>query len=165
LIGHGLGATTTSKSSPLATPQIPIRALHASRSRNSTPRNATHHAARAPAPRAPARPAPACPPGLRSVNHSVNDGSSGLSIQEGEDPSILEKGGPIRYGSARRAKTRSADPALIEKARRYGLRQLMRESGASQHSTERFLRKERVHPGTRNKLADAVANLERDRAK
>jgi len=85
--------------------------------------------------------------------------------QEGEDPSILEKGGPIRYGSGRKAKTRSADPALIEKARRYGLRQLMRESGASQHSTERFLRKERVHPGTRKKLADAVANLERDRAK
>jgi hypothetical protein len=85
--------------------------------------------------------------------------------QEGEDPSILEKGGPIRYGSGRKAKTRSADPALIEKARRYGIRQLMRESGASQHSTERFLRKERVHPGTRKKLADAVANLERDRAK
>ena len=49
--------------------------------------------------------------------------------QEGEDPSILEKGGPIRYGSGRKAKTRSAEPALIEKARRYGLRQLMRESG------------------------------------
>jgi hypothetical protein len=38
--------------------------------------------------------------------------------QEGEDPSILERGGPIRYGAGRKAKTRSADPALIEKARR-----------------------------------------------
>ena len=43
------------KKLPLATPQIPIRALHTSRSRNSTPRNATHHAARA---RVPLRRAP-----------------------------------------------------------------------------------------------------------
>src|SRR5262249_909956 len=60
--------------------------------------------------------------------------------------------GPIRYGSGRKAKTRSADPLLIQKARRFGVRPLMRASGASQHATERFLRGERVHPGTRARL-------------
>lgn len=85
--------------------------------------------------------------------------------QEGEDIAVLEGEGPIRYGSSQKAKTRSAAPVLIQKARRYGLRLLMRSSGTSQHATERFLRGERVHPGTRKKLADAVANLEQDRAK
>ncbi len=81
--------------------------------------------------------------------------------QEGEDPAILENSGPIRYGSGRKAKTRSADPALIVRARRYGLRQLMRESGVAQHSVERFLDGERVHPGTRARLKTAVEQLER----
>ncbi|HTT23512.1 MAG TPA: hypothetical protein VMG82_31580, partial [Candidatus Sulfotelmatobacter sp.] len=85
--------------------------------------------------------------------------------QEGEDVAVLEGEGPIRYGSGRQAKTRSAAPLLIQKARRYGLRLLMRASGTSQHATERFLRGERVHPGTRKKLADAIADLEQDRAK
>ena len=80
--------------------------------------------------------------------------------QEGEDPSLLEHSGPIRYGPRHRAKTRAADARSIEKARQFGLRQLMRESGASQHATERFLRGERVHPGTRAKLEAAVARLE-----
>jgi hypothetical protein len=35
----------------------------------------------------------------------------------------------------------------------------MRESGTSQHATERFLRGERVHPATRKKLAEAVERL------
>ena len=82
------------------------------------------------------------------------------SAQEGEDVAILENKGPIRYASGRNAKTRSADPALIAKAKRYGIRTLMRESGASQHSIERFLRGERVHPGTRVKLVYAVKKLE-----
>jgi hypothetical protein len=81
--------------------------------------------------------------------------------QEGEDLAILVDSGPIRYGSQRNAKTRSADPALIAKARRYGLRQLMREAQISQHSTERFLRGERVHPSTRAKLMTAIATLDR----
>lgn len=85
--------------------------------------------------------------------------------QEGEDVAVLEAEGPIRYGSGRKAKTRSAAPLLIQKARRYGLRLLMRASRTSQHATERFLRGERVHPGTRKKLADAVANLEQGTAK
>jgi hypothetical protein len=79
--------------------------------------------------------------------------------QEGEDPAILENKGPIRYGARRSAKTRSADPTLIAKARRYGLRQLMRESGASQHATQRFLNAERVHPRTRANLEAAVKKL------
>jgi len=54
---------------------------------------------------------------------------------------------------------RSADPAVIAEARRYGLRQLMRESKASQHSVERFLRGERVHPRTRVALEQALVHL------
>lgn len=84
---------------------------------------------------------------------------------EGEDVAVLEGDGPIRYGDGRQGKTRSAAPLLIQKARRYGLRLLVRASGTSQHATERFLRGERVHPATRKRLADAVANLEQDRAK
>jgi hypothetical protein len=85
--------------------------------------------------------------------------------QEGEDPAILESSGPIRYGSGRSSKTRSADPGLILRARRFGLRRLMRESGASQHATERFLDGDRVHPATRAQLKHAVEKLERDRSK
>ena len=87
------------------------------------------------------------------------------SAQEGEEISLLEHSRPILYSRPRTAKTRSADPQLIEKARKMGLRKLMRESGVSQHAAERFQRGERVHPGTRKKLADAVAHLEQDRAK
>jgi hypothetical protein len=74
---------------------------------------------------------------------------------------ILADDGPIRYGTQRNAKTRSADPALIVKARRYGLRELMREARTSQHSTERFLRGDRVHPATRARLTAAIATLDR----
>lgn len=49
--------------------------------------------------------------------------------QEGEDVSVLESKGPIRYEPGQTAKTRAADPALILRAKRYGLRQLSRESG------------------------------------
>jgi len=67
---------------------------------------------------------------------------------------------PSICGSGRKAKTRSADPLLIQKARRYGVRQLMRASGASQHSVERFLNGEGVHPATRASLEKAIAQLE-----
>jgi hypothetical protein len=40
------------------------------------------------------------------------------------------------------------------------VRQLMRASGASQHSVERFLNGERVHPATRASLEKAIAQLE-----
>jgi hypothetical protein len=81
--------------------------------------------------------------------------------QEGEDVAVLENSGPIRYGSGRTAKTRPADPGLIVRARRYGLRKLMREAGVSQHSAERFLQGDRVHPATRSKLTRAIEELER----
>ena len=41
---------------------------------------------------------------------------------------------------------------LISWKERASSRRLMRESGASQHATERFLRGEPVHPGTRERL-------------
>lgn len=81
--------------------------------------------------------------------------------QEGDDVAVMENTGPIRYRARRDANTRSADPILIAKARRYGLRQLMRESGASQHATQRFLQGGRVHPGTRAKLQAAIEILDR----
>jgi hypothetical protein len=80
--------------------------------------------------------------------------------QEGEDISIPETRGPIQYAPRQTPKTRAADPGLIARANRFGLRELMRESGASQHPTERFLRGERVHPSTRAKLAQAIQKLE-----
>jgi hypothetical protein len=79
--------------------------------------------------------------------------------QEGEDVAVLDNSGPIQYGPGRNAKTRSADPGLISKASDYGLRQLMRESGASQHAVERFLDGERVHPLTRTRLVEAIEKL------
>jgi len=81
--------------------------------------------------------------------------------QEGEDFALLENAGPILYGSRQRHKTHATDAEIILRASRFGLRQLMRESGASQHATERFLRGDRVHPATRAKLAEAVERLER----
>jgi hypothetical protein len=80
--------------------------------------------------------------------------------QEGEDISIAETRGPIQYAPRQTPKTRAADPGLIVRANRFGLRELMRESGASQHPTERFLRGEQVHPSTRAKLARAIEKLE-----
>jgi hypothetical protein len=81
--------------------------------------------------------------------------------QEGEDVSALEGAGPIRYQAGRRAKTRAADPALILRAKPFGVRPLMRESGASQHSVERFFAGDPVHPATRTRLEQAIEKLER----
>jgi hypothetical protein len=68
-----------------------------------------------------------------------------------------------QFGTARDEvqKTRSADPGLIVRARRYGLRKLMRDAKASQHSVERFLRGERVHPQTSARLKLAIEDLEK----
>ena len=82
--------------------------------------------------------------------------------QEGEDPSLLENTGPIQYRRHQTANTRAAAAALILRARRFPLRQLMRESGVSQHAIERFLDGERVHPATRVRIARAVEKLERE---
>src|SRR5262249_44738294 len=75
--------------------------------------------------------------------------------QEGEDLSVLENSGPIKY-HARQCKTRPADAGTIVRARRFGLRQLMRESGRSQHPVQRFLDGSPVHPATRLCLEQAV---------
>src|SRR4029077_12000839 len=83
--------------------------------------------------------------------------------QEGEDVSVLENTGPIQYHRHQTAKTRAGDAGLILRARRFPLRQLMRESRASQHAIERFLDGDRVHPATRARLESAVVTLERQR--
>ncbi len=85
--------------------------------------------------------------------------------QEGDDVSLLENTGPIQYQRHQTVKTRAADAGLILRARRFPLRQLMRQSRASQHAIERFLEGERVHPATRKRLALAVERLEREQAR
>jgi hypothetical protein len=83
--------------------------------------------------------------------------------QEGEDISVLDNLGPIQYHARKTANTRPAD-ALITRAKRFSKKLLRRKSGASQHAVDRFLRGERIHPSTRKKLAEAVADMEQDRA-
>jgi hypothetical protein len=85
--------------------------------------------------------------------------------QEGEDISVLDNVGPVRYSPRKTANTRPADVALIQRASRFPKKLLRRKSGVSQHAIDRFLRGERIHPGTRKKLADAVDKLEREMAK
>jgi hypothetical protein len=80
--------------------------------------------------------------------------------REGEDISALESTGPIQYEPGRTAKTRGANPILILKAKRYGLRQLSRESGVHQHAIERFLKGKRVFSSTRVRIRKAVERLE-----
>ncbi|MFL6439446.1 MAG: hypothetical protein ACJ71Q_17860 [Terriglobales bacterium] len=79
--------------------------------------------------------------------------------QEGEDISVLESTGPLRYHAGRK-NTRAADPEIIGRARRFSIRQLMRESGKNQHAVERFLRSEPVHPETRVQIEAAVERLD-----
>ena len=83
--------------------------------------------------------------------------------QEGEDISAIESDGPIRYGPGQTTKTRAADPGLILRAKRFGRRQLCRESGVHQHAIERFLNGERIHPSTRERILKAVLKLEQRR--
>jgi len=82
--------------------------------------------------------------------------------QEGEDVSVLEHSGPVKYHHGQRVKTRAADAGAIARARRFGLRQLMREAGTSQHSVQRFLEGKPVHPATRARLEECVRRLELD---
>ena len=53
----------------------------------------------------------------------------------------------------RRAQEDEESQCSRERRADFSLRQLMRESRASQHATERFLRGDRVHPATRARLA------------
>jgi hypothetical protein len=80
--------------------------------------------------------------------------------QEGEDISAVENSGPISCQAHRTRNTHAADPGLILRAKRFGVRQLMRESGRSQHVVERFLDGDRVHPKTRARMMKAVQKLE-----
>jgi hypothetical protein len=81
--------------------------------------------------------------------------------QEGEDISVLESTGAVEYQRGRTAKTHAADPGLILRAKRFGLRQLIRKSGVKQHAVERFRNGDRVHPSTRARVLKAVERLER----
>ena len=81
--------------------------------------------------------------------------------QEGEDLSVFDTAGPIKYHTRKMANIRPADAALILRASRFSKKLLRRESGASQHAIDRFFRGERIHPGTRKRLAQAVEKLER----
>lgn len=83
--------------------------------------------------------------------------------QEGEDVSVLDQAGPVRYHPRKTANTRPADAALIERAKRFPKKLLGRESGVSQHAIGRFLNGARIHPSTRKKVAESVKQLESKR--
>jgi hypothetical protein len=80
--------------------------------------------------------------------------------QEGEDISAIENRGPVKYQANRTRNTHAADPGLVSRAKRFSLRQIMRESGLSQHAAERFIEGSRVFPQTRARMAKAVLRLE-----
>jgi len=65
--------------------------------------------------------------------------------QEGEDISVFDNAGPIKYHPRKTANTRPADAALILRAGRFSKKLLRRESGASQHAIDRVLSR-RTHP-------------------
>lgn len=68
----------------------------------------------------------------------------------------------MRYQAGQTKNTRAPDAALILRAKKFSIRQLMRESGKSQHAVERFLRGARLHPSTGVGLEEAVEKLERE---
>jgi len=80
--------------------------------------------------------------------------------QEGEDISVFDNVGPVKYHPRKTANTRPANAVLIQRASRFSKKLLRRESGASQHAIDRFFRGERIHPGTRKMLAQVVERLE-----
>jgi hypothetical protein len=82
--------------------------------------------------------------------------------QEGEDISLLQDTGPIRYEPRRGKKTYAADARLVIRAKQFPFRKLMRVADVSQHALERFLSGARVYPSTRTKLAQAIDKLERE---
>lgn len=80
--------------------------------------------------------------------------------QEGEDISAVENSGPVTYQPHRTQNTYAADSGIVLRAKRFPLRQIMRESGLSQHTVERFLRGGRVFPETREHMMKTVQKLE-----
>ena len=93
--------------------------------------------------------------------HLHREGAIERRSQEGEDISLAEHIRPRTYQPGQTANTRAADADLIRRASAFSMRRFMRESGLSQHAVERFLNGERIHPGTRKKLEQAVEKLER----
>ena len=75
--------------------------------------------------------------------------------------SLLDSVGPVQYHPHKTANTRPADAALIQRASRFPKKLLRHESRVSQHAIDRFLGGERIHPGTRKKVAQIVEELER----
>jgi hypothetical protein len=80
--------------------------------------------------------------------------------QEGEEISVLENVGPIKYGQRQTLKTRPCAPELMKKINRFSLSQLER-SGLTRDTIIRARRGERVHPTTCTQLAEIVQELER----
>lgn len=80
--------------------------------------------------------------------------------QEGEDISVLENAGPIRYQSRQTANTRAVDAGLQKRLNRFSLRQLT-QSGLSRDTVIQARRGARLHPDSRARLAQAVEKLER----
>jgi hypothetical protein len=81
--------------------------------------------------------------------------------QQGEDISVVDNPGPIKYEPRRTAKTHAADTSLILRGSQFGTRPIKRASCVSQHAVERFLRGERTHLSTLRKIAKAIEKLER----
>lgn len=77
------------------------------------------------------------------------------------ESTTIARTGPVKYHSRKMAYTRPADAALILTAGRFPKKLRRRESGASQHAIDGLLRGERIRPGTREKLEQTVAELER----
>ncbi len=71
----------------------------------------------------------------------------------------------MEYPPGKTLRTRAADAGLIARAKHLCLSvpQLMRVAKVSQHSAERFLRTERIHPATRMRIGKAVEQLEQER--
>jgi len=81
--------------------------------------------------------------------------------QEGEDISVFDNAGPVKYYPRKTVNTRPAEAALIQRASRFSKKLLRRASRVSQHAIDRFHDGDRIHPGTRKKLAQTVEELER----
>ena len=81
--------------------------------------------------------------------------------QEGEDVSVLENAGPIKYHSHQTLKTRPCVPELVKKLNRFSLSQL-EQSDLTRDTIIRARRGDRVHPSTCTRLAHTVQNLDRE---
>jgi hypothetical protein len=84
--------------------------------------------------------------------------------QEGEDISVIESRGPMKYQAGQTANTRAVDAGLLKKLSLFSLRQL-KASGLSRDTIIQARRGARLHPDTRTRLAQIVEELERERAR